>query len=288
MNEPSTALMDQKLTRKLEYLRSIIQGLGRVLVAFSGGVDSSLLLVVSAQTLGPENVTAIIGHSPLRPAREYEQAAAFAEELGVSHSILQTGELSEEKFLRNPPDRCYYCKKELLTEMMRIARNAGISTVVEGSNEDDSAEYRPGSRAVQEMGVRSPLHEAHLTKDEIRCISRDLGLSTWDKPAEPCLATRFPYGEPLVAEHLRMVEAGESLLLERGFRYVRLRYHRNLGRIETAPEEIERLLDPTLRTEIIEGLKELGFTYLALDLQGYRSGSMDEGLEIGGEKSSLK
>ena len=279
--------MDQELNHKLTHLRDSLQAMERMLVAFSGGVDSSLLLATAVETVGPENVVAVIGHSPLRSAQDREQAVVFAESRGVPCTVLNTGELSDKNFIRNPPDRCYYCKKLLLTEILRIARKTGITTVIEGSNQDDASDYRPGSRAVREMGVRSPLQEVHLAKDEVRRISRELGLSTWDQPAQPCLATRFPYGEPLIPERLRMVEAGEAIFLARGFRYVRLRHHGDLARVETASEDIGRLLDPALRKEIAEHIKRLGFRYLALDLEGYRSGSMDEGLKIGKEKSPL-
>ena len=184
--------MGQILDGKLAQLRTILQSLDCVFVAFSGGVDSSFLLAAAVQTLGPENVTAVIGHSPLRPAREYEQAVAFVENLGVGCTILGTEELNDKHFVCNLPDRCYFCKKSLLTDMIKAAAGAGVLCVIEGSNEDDLTDYRPGSKAVQELGVRSPLQEAHLTKDDIRRISRELGLSTWDNPAQPCLATRFP------------------------------------------------------------------------------------------------
>lgn len=271
----------QSATRcKLEKLRAGLSGMEKVLIAFSGGTDSTLLLKVAADELG-SGVLAVTASSKTYPSREIVAARRLARSFGVRHRVIQTLELANPEFRANPPLRCYHCKRELFRALRRIADEEGISHVLDGSNLDDGADYRPGGRAGKELGVRSPLREAGLTKAEIRLISRSLGLPTWDKPALACLASRFPYHHPIDESSLERVGRAEDSLRRLGFKLVRVRHHGSLARVELDPSDIARLLDGSLRNKISRRLKALGYTYVSLDLDGYRTGSMNETLKAG-------
>ena len=268
--------MDQTIKAKYERLKEIFQSMGRVLVAYSGGVDSTLLLKVAKDTLGEGNVIAVTALSPLYPDRELAGAKRLTQEMGVRHLLIESNELEIEGFSKNPPNRCYYCKKELFGELRNLAQKEEVPFIVEGSTLDDEKDHRPGRRAVQELGIRSPLKEAMFTKEEVRKLSNALGLTTWDKPSFACLASRFPYGEEITIEELKRVDEAENFLFGLGFRQVRVRHHGNLARIEIYPEEIERLMDKLLREKVVSHLKKIGYHYVTVDLQGFRSGSMNE------------
>jgi uncharacterized protein len=268
--------MDRIIEDKLGNLKEIFRLMGKVLVAYSGGVDSTLLLKVAKDTLGDENVLAVTVFSPLYPERELTGAKKLTQGMGVRHLLIKSNELEIEGFSKNPPNRCYYCKKELFVELQNLAQKEEIPFIVEGSTLDDEKDHRPGRRAIQELGIRSPLKEAMFTKAEVRELSNALGLTTWDKPSFACLASRFPYGEEITIERLKMVDEAEDFLFGLGFKQVRVRHHGNLARIEIYPEEIERLMDGSLREKVVNHLKKIGYHYITVDLQGFRSGSMNE------------
>ena len=259
---------------KYETLLELLRGLDSAAVAFSAGVDSTLLLRAAREALGGRTA-AITVRSPFVPARELAEAEAFCAAEGVRHLVLDVDTLVLDGVADNPPDRCYHCKKELVTRIRSAAAELGLRSVVEGSNADDLNDYRPGMRAVRELGVRSPLLEAGLTKAEIRAISKELGLPTWDKPAMACLATRFVTGQALTRAGLARVERAEDLLDGLGFRQLRVRVHGELARLELDPEGLDRLSDPALRAELDEKLRALGFRHVSVDLRGYRTGSMN-------------
>lgn len=268
--------MDPLLKAKFVRLQEIFQSMGKVVVAFSGGVDSTLLLKVAQESLGNKNVLAVTALSPLYPERELSGAKQLVETLGTRHRLIESNELKIPGFSKNPPNRCYYCKSKLFRELLTIAMEERIPFVVEGSNLDDDKDHRPGRLAIQELGIRSPLKEAGFTKGEIREYSKVLGLCTWDKPSFACLASRFPYGEEITADGLRRVDEAEDFLYGLGFKQVRVRHYGNLARIEILKEEIERLMNDSLREKVVSRLREMGYTYVTLDLQGFRSGSMNE------------
>ena len=266
------------LNKKLEALKDYLKDLGSVAVAFSSGVDSTFLLTVAHQLLG-DKALAITACSPVFPAREKGEASAFCQEYGIRQVTLDANMLSEPAFCANPPDRCYICKKQLFKKIIDIARENGLKYVCEGSNMDDTGDYRPGMRAVAELGIKSPLRECGLYKEEIRQLSKEMGLPTWAKPSFACLASRFVYGEVITPEKLAMVEKAEQLLLDMGFTQFRVRIHgENLARIEVLQEELPKLME--CRVYVEEQLKELGFAYIAADLAGYRTGSMNETLAV--------
>jgi len=265
---------------KIQALKEMIAVRGSMLVAFSGGVDSTFLLKIASQELGA-NVYAVIAASETYPGRETRSAAGLARKLKVRHEIIHTGELQNPEFVKNPPRRCYYCKKELWREMLAIARREGIGIVVDGQNRDDQSDYRPGAEASREMGIRSPLKEAGLGKADIRAYSRILGLPTWNKPSLACLASRIPYGTPIEIPKLTRIGAAEEYLRKLGFGQVRVRDHGSIARIEVEPGAFRNLSEGNMRTKIDARLKKLGYLYVTADLAGYRTGSMNEGLAAG-------
>ncbi|MEE9584161.1 MAG: ATP-dependent sacrificial sulfur transferase LarE [Candidatus Brocadiales bacterium] len=266
----------KKPNGKLDTLKDIISELDSVVVAFSGGVDSALLAKLSSDILG-EKALAVTASSETYPAHELESAKRLAREIGITHLIIETKELEIEGFSQNPPERCYFCKSELFEKLKDIAGREGYASVVDGANLDDISDYRPGSKAARELGIRSPLKEAGMTKADIRRASEELGLSTWDKPSYACMSSRFPYGEEITMENLAKVSAAEDFLRQMGLRQFRVRHHGTIARLELMPEDFSLALEK--RHAITDKLKEIGYTYVTLDLQGYRTGSMNEVLE---------
>ena len=263
---------------KLDALKSNLALLESVAVAFSGGVDSTFLLRVAHDVLG-DNVIVVTAYSCSFPERELREAEAFCKQNGIRHIVCKSEELDIDGFRQNPKNRCYLCKHELFEKIWAIAKEQNLAAVAEGSNTDDNGDYRPGLIAVKELGVKSPLREAGLSKAEIRALSKELGLPTWNKQSFACLSSRFVYGETINEEKLGMVDKAEQLLLDLGFHQVRVRIHGTIARIEILPDEFERLLVEASRDKIYSTLKSLGFTYVTLDLGGYRTGSMNETLK---------
>lgn len=263
---------------KLQNLRESFRGMQSAIVAFSGGVDSSFVLRVAHDTIG-ERVLALTTTSPTMPTDDRLNAAAMAQSLGVRHMMIESNELEVAGYARNPVNRCYLCKHNLFTVCEEKARELGIEIILDGLNLDDLHDYRPGIQAAAEMRVRHPLVEAELTKSEIRELSRMLGLPTWDRPASPCLSSRFPYGTEITLEGLRKVERSEQALRVLGFKVVRVRYHGEVARIEVEASEIGRILDPVTREAVDRQLREIGFRFVTVDLRGFRSGSLNEGLQ---------
>lgn len=271
----------EELQNKYDALQSFLRDLGSVAVAFSSGVDSTFLLAVASLTLG-DKVIAVTASSCSFPERERREAEAFCAEHGICHIECESEELEIDGFSDNPPNRCYLCKRELFEKIEKIASEHGISYIVEGSNMDDNGDYRPGLQAVAELGVKSPLRACQLYKQDIRDISKAMGLPTWEKQSFACLSSRFVYGEKITPEKLSMVDKAEQLLLDLGFHQVRVRIHGTIARIEIDPSEFSKIMENTVREQIVTSFKNYGFTYVSLDLAGYRMGSMNETLDVKG------
>lgn len=260
---------------KLELLKQSLAHVGKAAIAFSSGVDSTFLLKAAHEALG-DCAIAITAQSSSFPAREFEEARKFCQQEGIRQIVVPFDELEVPGFRENPPNRCYLCKKAFLSQVKEAAAGQGIAYVAEGSNVDDEGDYRPGMQAVAELGIQSPLREAGLMKQEIRLLSRQLGLPTWEKPSFACLSSRFPYGDEITKEKLAMVEQAEGLLLSMGFSQVRVRIHGRMARIELLPEDFAKLIQEERRKQIVKALTGWGFTYVSMDLAGYRTGSMNE------------
>jgi uncharacterized protein len=266
---------------KIDTITARLKSLGRVVVGFSGGIDSTLVLRLAVDALGPENVWAVTGDSESLLPEEIDHCRSLGKEIGIPPTNfieIHTNELSDPKYRANPIDRCFYCKHELFSRLQEIARQVGASCVLDGSNADDKRDWRPGRRAAGELGVVSPLAEAGITKAEIRDLARTLGLPNWNKPALACLSSRIPYGSEVTVEKLNQVAEAERFLRSLGFTQLRVRHHDKIARIELLNDEMPRLNEPGLTERIVSRFKEIGFTYITIDLQGYRSGSMNEGI----------
>jgi len=268
---------------KSHRLEEILSNMGSVLVAFSGGADSTLLLRVAKDVLGSE-VLAVTARSAIYPSEEIEQAKTLAQNLKARHEIIETRELMNPKFFSNPKERCYWCKKELFTELSSIARENNLNYVVDGSNLDDLNDFRPGMKAARELRVRSPLQEAMLTKADIRSLSKSMGLPTWSKPSLACLASRLPYGTRITKDKLVRIDRAERFLKDLGFTHVRVRHHDTIARIEVSKKDIPALSNDKLRSQIVSRFKTLGYSYVTVDLEGYRTGSMNEVLMENGKE----
>ena len=273
-------MLSEIVNEKYLTLQAILSEMESVAIGYSGGVDSTLLLKLAVDVLG-DNAVAMIGRSETYPTREFEEAVKIAESIGARYIVVNTEETDIIKFQENPANRCYFCKTELFGRLADIAAREGLKWIADGTITDDVGDFRPGMKAKSENNVRSPLLEAVLSKAEVRELSRHLGLPTWDKPAFACLSSRFPYGTPITKENLTKIDNAETLLRDEGFRFFRVRFHdERTARIEVGKEEITRMFDEELRDKIVSRMKQLGFTYITLDLQGYRTGSMNEVLPV--------
>ena len=275
------------LQDKYNSLKQILKKLGKVVIAYSGGVDSTFLLKVAVDTLGAENILACIAKGPSLPKSQYIQAIEMAKNMGVKVETVEPNELADEKFTANKPDRCFHCKSHLLRLLTRLAKEKDLDCVVCGHNLDDKDDFRPGSRAAEIFGIRSPLIEAELTKSDIRQLSRELGLPTAESPASPCLASRISYGLEITEQRLKQIEEAEEFLKKLGFVEFRVRHHDTIARIEVHPEDIRKIIAEPARSQIVEKLKTLGFNYVTIDLQGFRSGSLNEPLTEDEKRKSL-
>ncbi len=277
MTKKTTKEISNSTLAKYEKLKALLQRMEKVLIAFSGGVDSTFLLRVAHEIL-QDDVLAVIGSSDIYPQREKGEALNLAQEMGVRCLVIETNELDNPNFAENTPQRCYYCKKELFSRLKKIAEDESIPYVLDGSNSEDSQDFRPGLQAAAELEVRSPLKEVGLKKEEIRVLSKRLGLSTWNKPAFSCLSSRFPYYSKIESKSLKQVDRAEEYLRNLGFTQFRVRHYQQMARIEIRPDEFSKIIKPAIRNKIIKTFKKLGYIYVNLDLEGYRSGSMNEPL----------
>ena len=275
--EFSVANAVDSCSSKEHKLKELLRSFGSVVIAFSGGADSAYLAYVASVALG-ERALAVTGDSSSYPTFQRELAYQITAEYGIRHEIILTEEFEDLNYISNPPNRCYYCKSELYTKLDKLARARGLEVICDGTNADDVGDYRPGRQAARELGVRSPLLECGMTKSDIRELSRRAGLATWNEPASACLSSRVPYGQVVTIEKLSMVDKAEIELKKLGFRQVRVRHHGDVARIEVAEEELGRALDPEMARRMSAALKALGFKYVTLDLDGYRTGSLNEAL----------